>query len=105
MYALYLRVSSEEQAKYGYSLDAQEDALISYCTSNKITSYKIYRDEGHSARLRPPQEKREVLKLVTTPWLDVYTMLDREHKRTFWQTIVKSVVYDADTHEIKVEWR
>lgn len=57
------------------------------------------------ARLRPPQEKREVLKLVSTPWLDVYNMLDREHKRTFWQTIVKSVVYDADTHEIKVEWR
>ena len=49
MTALYIRVSSEMQVLEGYSLRAQEETLIEYCEANKITDYKIYRDEGCSA--------------------------------------------------------
>ncbi len=48
--ALYTRVSTEEQAKKGVSLGAQEDALKSYCKTYNYEIYKIYKDEGKSAK-------------------------------------------------------
>lgn len=47
--ALYIRVSTAEQANRGYSLDAQTDLLKRYCDDNSITVYKLYADEGKSA--------------------------------------------------------
>ena len=35
--ALYIRVSSEEQARHGLSLQEQRDALIRYAKANKMT--------------------------------------------------------------------
>lgn len=46
--ALYIRVSSAEQAK-GYSLEAQADLLKRYATDHNMTVYKLYADEGKSA--------------------------------------------------------
>ncbi|MBR4672102.1 MAG: recombinase family protein [Bacilli bacterium] len=46
---LYIRVSTDEQVKYGLSLDAQELALKTYCKEHKIKVYKVYKDEGVSA--------------------------------------------------------
>lgn len=46
--ALYTRVSTEEQAEYGFSLDAQKRRLYEYCNSNNIEIYNIYTDEGIS---------------------------------------------------------
>ena len=34
--ALYIRVSTEEQAEHGYSLDAQKKRLIEYCNKKNI---------------------------------------------------------------------
>ncbi len=48
--AIYKRVSSEEQAREGYSLDAQEKVLLDYCKLRGYTVYKIYADEGISAK-------------------------------------------------------
>lgn len=48
--AIYTRVSTREQAMEGYSLDAQERILIDYCTAKKYSIYKIYTDEGISAK-------------------------------------------------------
>jgi DNA invertase Pin-like site-specific DNA recombinase len=47
--ALYIRVSTSEQANRGYSLDAQSDLLKRYCDEHSITVYKLYADEGKSA--------------------------------------------------------
>lgn len=47
--ALYIRVSTEEQAKFGLSLDAQEQALKKYCKDNKYNIFGIYKDDGISA--------------------------------------------------------
>ena len=45
----YVRVSTEEQAEEGYSLDAQEARIRDYVRSRDWTLAKVYRDEGKSA--------------------------------------------------------
>lgn len=47
--ALYIRVSTSEQANRGYSLEAQTDLLKRYCNDKNIAVYKLYADEGKSA--------------------------------------------------------
>jgi len=48
--AIYTRVSTEEQAKEGYSLGAQEDALRKYAESNNLEVYDVYSDDGYSGK-------------------------------------------------------
>lgn len=57
--ALYIRVSTEEQAKFGISLIAQEDSLLRYAQEHGYKIVGIYRDEGNSAR--KPVSKRPVM--------------------------------------------
>jgi len=54
--AIYIRVSTEEQAKHGFSLDAQEESLKNYASALGYEIFKIYRDEGKSAKdLKRPE--------------------------------------------------
>jgi len=46
---LYIRVSTEEQAKGGVSLAAQEEKLTAYCQMNGLDIVEIIREEGVSA--------------------------------------------------------
>jgi len=46
---IYCRVSTEEQAKEGYSLDAQEKFCSAFARNNGYKIIKTYRDEGKSA--------------------------------------------------------
>ena len=46
--ALYLRVSTQEQAKEGYSITEQESRLKKYCEAMDWEIYKIYVDPGYS---------------------------------------------------------
>lgn len=48
--ALYIRVSTEEQALHGYSLEAQREALTRYARENDLLIADYYVDEGKSAR-------------------------------------------------------
>ncbi len=50
--ALYARVSTEEQAMHGVSLDAQKERLIQYAKDNDLQIVDLYVDEGISARKR-----------------------------------------------------
>ncbi|OPX46432.1 DNA-invertase hin [Ruminiclostridium hungatei] len=47
--AIYTRVSTEEQAREGYSLAAQEKVLRDYCELKNIEVIEVYSDEGISA--------------------------------------------------------
>ena len=75
------RVSTDEQALHGDSLEAQETALVEYANTHNMKIYKIYRDAGFSAR--KPVLKRpamlELLKDVKEGKLDmvIFTKLDR----------------------------
>lgn len=46
--ALYLRVSTLEQAESGYSLEEQEDKLRKYCEAKDWNVVHVYRDPGFS---------------------------------------------------------
>jgi DNA invertase Pin-like site-specific DNA recombinase len=46
----YVRVSTEDQAREGVSLDAQEERLRAYCQAKAWTLVAVVRDEGKSAK-------------------------------------------------------
>ena len=75
------RVSTDEQALHGDSLAAQESALLEHAKTNNMKVYKIYRDEGFSAR--KPVLKRpamlELLEDINAGKIDmvIFTKLDR----------------------------
>ncbi|MBO8163637.1 MAG: recombinase family protein [Brevibacillus sp.] len=46
--ALYIRVSTEEQAQKGYSIDDQKERLIAYCKSQGWDDYALYIDDGYT---------------------------------------------------------
>ena len=48
--AIYTRVSTEDQAKEGFSLDAQLDKLRSYCKARDWSIAGEYIDDGYSGR-------------------------------------------------------
>ncbi|MED2945250.1 recombinase family protein [Bacillus swezeyi] len=57
---IYVRVSTEEQVKEGFSISAQREKLKAYCISQDWTDYKFYVDEGISAK----DTKRPQLELM-----------------------------------------
>ena len=112
--ALYIRVSTEEQAMHGISLVAQEDSLLRYANDRGYKVVGIYRDEGNSAR--KPVMKRpvmlELLEDVKAGKIDriLFTKLDRwfrnvreyhnvqdilEHHNVTWQATLED--YDTLT--------
>lgn len=60
---LYIRVSTEEQVKHGYSLQAQRERLIEYCKQKGYQVIEIYVDEGKSARSKL-KNRTELLRLI-----------------------------------------
>ena len=48
--AIYIRVSSEEQSKEGYSLEAQKKKLEEYAEFKGWWVYKVYEDAGISGK-------------------------------------------------------
>lgn len=74
--ACYVRVSTDEQAKYGFSIQAQIDALNKYC---KEHSYKceFFIDEGFSASsMKRPGLKRMLSRIKEFDMI-LFTKLDR----------------------------
>ena len=47
---IYPRVSTEDQSRFGFSLDEQEESLKRLCEWKGYMIYKIYREEGVSAK-------------------------------------------------------
>ncbi len=59
--ALYLRVSTQEQADEGFSLAAQLDRLRAYCDSQEWLIAEVYTDEGVSAKTADRPELQRLL--------------------------------------------
>ena len=79
--ALYPRVSTEEQAKFGLSIHDQQNDLEQYARSNGMKVVGVYPDAGFSARKKI--EKRpammQLLESVKRDEIDIIlvTKLDR----------------------------
>lgn len=57
----YIRVSTQEQAKEGYSIGAQTERLKSYCVARGWLAHEMYIDPGYSgAKLERPALKKLV---------------------------------------------
>ena len=61
--AIYIRVSTIEQARHGYSLESQRNHLIDYCKQKGYQVYEIYADEGKTARTKL-KNRTELLRLI-----------------------------------------
>ena len=57
--AIYVRVSTHEQVKEGYSIRAQIDKLKSYILIKEWEFYKVYADEGISGKKVTPTKNSE----------------------------------------------
>ena len=75
--ACYCRVSTEEQRKFGFSIQAQKDALEKYCRENGY-KYEFYIDEGISASsMKKRKALNEMLSKVDIFDMILFTKLDR----------------------------
>lgn len=110
--AIYTRVSTEEQAIHGISLQAQETALKEYADKHHMTVTDVYTDEGYSAttldrpsltRLLEDARKGKFEKLIFTK-LDRLTRGVKNYYRIMevlqennidWKTILED--YDSST--------
>ena len=76
--AIYCRVSTEEQKKFGISVDDQKNSLTEYCKRNKYKIYNYYIDEGVSAgTISKRKEFVRLLKDLDNIDLIIFTKLDR----------------------------
>lgn len=75
--ACYCRVSTEEQVKFGFSIQAQKDALMKYCKENGY-KYDFYIDEGISASsMKKRNALKETLSKCSVYDMILFTKLDR----------------------------
>lgn len=57
--ALYIRVSTDEQAREGYSIESQKDSVVNFVKSQSWEIYDFYIDDGYSAKdLKRPAMQR-----------------------------------------------
>ena len=101
---LYERVSTDEQAKYGYSIKTQIDALEEHCKENQMKIVDHYTDDGVSggkAAFRRPEMSR-LLEDVQAKKVDIvlFTRLDRWFRNVQEYFKVQEIL---DAHG--VEWR
>lgn len=61
--AIYIRVSTDEQAKHGYSIESQKARLIEWAKEHNYQIVDIYADEGKSARTKISNRK-QLLRLL-----------------------------------------
>ncbi|WP_315265611.1 recombinase family protein [Selenomonas noxia] len=101
--ALYIRVSTEEQARHGYSLAEQEHDLRQYAKQHNYTIIGIYADEGISARktLHLRKGLQRLLRDIKTGSIDivVFKCLDRWFRNVRDYYIVQDIL---DAHS--VDW-
>mgnify|MGYP003571256253 CR=1 FL=1 len=74
--AIYVRVSTEEQVKFGFSIQAQIDALVKYCNEHNY-KYEIFIDEGISASTMKRPALQRILSKIEQFDMVLFTKLDR----------------------------
>lgn len=77
--ALYIRVSTDEQAREGFSIDAQRRKLLAYAESQDWNVASILVDDGYSAKDLKRPAMQELLQKVRDEEIDVVLVfkLDR----------------------------
>lgn len=101
--AAYIRVSHDEQAQHGLSLEAQRQNLKDYAKNNKLKLIDIYADEGITARKNPKNRKefKRMLLDVQSGSIDliIFIKLDRWFRNVKDYYLTQEIL---DQH--KVQW-
>ncbi len=80
--AIYIRVSTEDQARDGFSLDAQEKRLRAYSAVRGWRISGIYRDEGYSGRTVGRPEYQRMLSEMDGWDVVLVLKMDRIHRNS-----------------------
>jgi len=80
--ALYVRVSTEDQAREGFSLDAQTKRLQAYCKVRGWEVADVYRDEGFSGTNTGRPEYQRMLDEMDCWDLLLVLKMDRIHRNS-----------------------
>ncbi|MBN1389175.1 MAG: recombinase family protein [Candidatus Thermoplasmatota archaeon] len=79
---LYIRVSTEDQAKEGYSLSAQEERLKAYCLAKEWNVANTYIDDGYSGRSDDRPAYRRMMADMDSWDILVVMKMDRIHRNS-----------------------
>jgi site-specific DNA recombinase len=81
--AIYIRVSTEEQAEEGYSLEAQKERLMAYCEAQGWEITDIYADRGHTGRKITTREEYKRMIAEKDRWDTILVLkMDRIHRNS-----------------------
>lgn len=61
---IYVRVSTDGQRNYGYSIDSQLRMIKEYCEKNEYDIVDVYNDAGHFGKDLMRPEMQRLLKSV-----------------------------------------
>jgi len=81
--AIYLRVSTDEQAREGFSIDSQKERLDAFCKSQDWAIYDYYIDDGYSGKDLDRPAVKQLLKDAKEKKFDIVLIyrLDRFSRR------------------------
>ncbi|MCU0799451.1 MAG: recombinase family protein [Candidatus Thermoplasmatota archaeon] len=79
---IYCRVSTEDQAKEGFSLAAQEERLNAYCLAKGWEVVKVYVDDGYSGRSDDRPAYQRMLREKDQWDVMVVLKMDRIHRNS-----------------------
>lgn len=90
---IYIRVSTEDQAREGFSLGEQEEKLRQLCKYKDFEIFKVYKDVGISA-------KDKIINKLRTEKESLKEQLQKF--KSFWHSIMghfqKRICYDRDNN-------
>lgn len=101
--ALYIRVSTEEQAKHGYSLESQETRLKEYCKQKNYKVIDIYRDEGKSARSKI-NLRTELLRMIADAEYDKFDRIIMWRLDRWFRSVADYYRVQDVLEKHKVDW-
>lgn len=95
---IYIRVSTEDQAREGFSLPEQESRLREFCSFKRYEIYKVYKDAGISAKNDKRPAYQEMLEDVKNKKINVIVAfkLDRLTRSVFDIEKLMKTVNDLD---------
>ncbi|NOZ86334.1 MAG: recombinase family protein [Deltaproteobacteria bacterium] len=80
--AIYTRVSTEDQAKEGFSLSAQIERLNSYCEAREWEVYREYVDDGYSGRGVKRPAYQQMMEEIDAWDILLVLKMDRIHRNS-----------------------
>lgn len=80
--AIYARVSTEDQARDGYSLTAQLEMLHAYCEAQDLVVVKEYIDDGYTGRDTKRPEYRRMMDEMDDWDIIIVIKMDRIHRNS-----------------------